>query len=124
METTQATMTTQAVANRLAELCRQGDFYTAQQELYHENATSTEPEHTGWGTAQGTQAIIEKGKQWADSVAEFHGCTVSEPQVSGNFFSVAMNVETTNKEGNRINMEELGVYEVRDGKVVSEQFFY
>ncbi len=37
-------MTTQEIANRLVELCRQGDFKTAQEELLAEDAMSIEQE--------------------------------------------------------------------------------
>jgi len=37
-------MTTQEVANRLIELCRKGQILEAQQELFADNVTSTEPE--------------------------------------------------------------------------------
>jgi len=37
-------MTTEQIAARLAELCRQGQFEDAQKELYAENAVSIEPE--------------------------------------------------------------------------------
>ena len=33
-------MTTKEIANRLAELCRNGDFETAQKELFSEDAVS------------------------------------------------------------------------------------
>lgn len=50
MTTLQATTTTQQVANRLVELCRKGDFQTAQNELFDTNARSIEAQE--WGVGQ------------------------------------------------------------------------
>ena len=39
-------MTTQEVANRLVELCRQGQIEAAQTELYANDCSSLEPENS------------------------------------------------------------------------------
>jgi len=44
--------------------------------------------------------------------------------VGGNFFSVAMGMDVTMKGAGRVKMDEIAVCEVKDGKIVSEQFFY
>jgi hypothetical protein len=74
--------------------------------------------------AEGLDAIREKGHHFMESVEQMHGIVVSEPVVAGNFFTVSMAIDTTFKERGRVNMEELCVYEVDNGKIVSEQFFY
>ncbi len=48
----------------------------------------------------------------------------SEPVVGGNHFSVAMGMDVTMKGGERMQMDEIAVYEVKDGKIVKEQFFF
>jgi len=35
-----------------------------------------------------------------------------------------MTMDFTPKGGPRTNMEEIGFYEVKDGKIISEKFFY
>jgi len=57
-------------------------------------------------------------------VEEVHGGWVSEPIVAGNYISVAMGMDVTMKGQGRMNMDEIAVYEVKDGKIVKEQFFY
>ena len=44
--------------------------------------------------------------------------------VAGNWFSVAMSIDATYKDMGRVPMQEICVYRVRDGRIVSEQFFY
>ena len=117
-------MTTKEVANRLVELCRKGEYETVYKDLYHADIISQEPEGTPWGTQQGMAAIAEKGKQWGESMVEMHGSEVSEPIVADNYFSCVMKYDATFKESGRVQMEEVCVYEVKDGKVTKEQFFY
>ena len=117
-------MTTQEIANRLVELCGQGKWAQAQEELYAEDCVSIEPEGAQWGTAKGMDAIKEKGAKWMAMVEEVHGGEISEPIVAENFFAVRMLSDNTFKGMGRVQFEELSLYEVRDGKIVKEQFFY
>jgi hypothetical protein len=43
--------------------------------------------------------------------------------IAGDFFSIAMGIDATWKQGGRNSLEEICVYRVRDGKIVLEQFF-
>lgn len=120
-------MNTEAVAKRLAELCRNGEYEQAQRELYAQDAVSIEMPGApagALGDAKGLEAIYEKGRQFAAMVETVHSHAVSEPVVAGNWFSVAMAMDVTFKGRGRTQMSEIAVYRVRDGKVVSEQFFY
>ena len=118
-------MTTTAIASRLAELCRQGQYETAQKELYSNDAVSIEPEGSpGLQTAKGLEAIVQKGRQFQSMVEAVHSSTISEPVIAGNHFAIAAVLDITLKGMGRIPMEELAVYKVKDGKVVKEEFFY
>lgn len=117
-------MTPTKIAHRLVELCRQGAYETAQTELYGADAVSIEPEGSPTPNIQGRDAIVAKGKAFIKSV-EIHGGSVSEPVVAGSFFSLSMTLDITPRAGGaRFLMEEICLYEVRDGKIVREQFFY
>jgi len=72
----------------------------------------------------GKQNVWDKSKQWLDNVEEFHGGNISEPVVAGNHFSSKMDFDVTFKDRGRQQMEEICVYEVQNGKIVHEQFFY
>lgn len=125
MATKEMTMTTQEIANRLAELCREGQFETAQKELFADDAVSKEPYETPAFAKEtkGLSAIIEKGHKWESMVEEMHGGSVSEPLIAGNSFAVVMDMDITMKEQERMQMSELCVYLVKDGKIISEEFF-
>jgi hypothetical protein len=124
MTTTQKTMTTQEVANRLLELNRMGQMAQAQEELFADNVASIEPEHGPIKSAKGKKAVQQKGADFAGMIETRHGGSFSDPIVGGRYFSYSMTLDATFKGGNRMNLEEICVYEVQDGKIVSEQFFY
>ena len=118
-------MSTQDVANRFHELAQMGQWNEIQDELYADNAVSIEPEHSsGMKTALGIEAIRQKGKQFGEMMEEMHGGYSNEPVVAGNHFALAMGMDATMKEKGRIKMDEIAVYEVKDGKIVKEQFFF
>lgn len=117
-------MNTQEIANRLVELCRQGDYQTCYKELYSPEVWSIEPESMPNNKIQGMEALAEKGKKWNEMMEEFHGSEMGEPVVAGNHFSLRMMYDATFKDRGREKMEEICVYEVKDGKIVKEQFFY
>jgi ketosteroid isomerase-like protein len=117
-------MTTTQIASRLVEFCRRGDYDAAHKELFAADAVSIEPDSTPETTVRGHAGLAEKGKMFAETF-EVHGGTVSDPVVGGAFFSCAMTADVTEKKSRaRMTLEEICVYEVRDGKIVREQFFY
>lgn len=118
-------MTTQEIANRLVKFCQQGDFESAQNELFAQDAVSIEPHSTPAfeKETKGLDAIKEKGKKWNSMVETMHEAKVSEPLIASNSFAVTMQMHVTMKDGQDMNMTELCVYEVKDGKIISEQFF-
>lgn len=117
-------MTTQQVATRLVDLCRQGKIMEAQKELYGETIESIEPSHGRVKSAKGIKAVTEKGIQFASMIEERHGGQVSDPLVFGNHFSIGWTMDVTMKGGSRVNLEEICVYEVNNGKIVKEQFYF
>jgi ketosteroid isomerase-like protein len=120
-------MTTQEVANRFMELSNENKFDVIQDELYAADCESIEPAHAlaaGLTNAKGIEAIKEKGKKFNESIVEMHGGYTGDPIVAGNYFSVAMGMDATMKEAGRMKMDEIAVYEVKDGKITKEQFFF
>lgn len=121
-------MTTQEVANRYKELDKEGKYDQIQDELYSADCESIEPAHAvaamGLKNAKGIEEIKEKGRQFGAMIEEMHGGYCSEPVVAGDHFSVAMGMDATFKGQGRMKMDEIAVFKVKDGKIVSEQFFF
>ncbi len=117
-------MTTQEIATRLVDLCRKGDYKTIYSELYAPHCVSIEPKGAQMERCEGLEAMAEKGKKWNESIEEFHGSSVGDPIVGDNHFCMTMMMDATFKGIGREKMNELCMYEVKDGKIVKEQFFY
>ncbi|MGH7996987.1 MAG: SnoaL-like domain-containing protein [Opitutaceae bacterium] len=115
---------TRQIAERLVALCREHKWEQALKELYADDATSIEPEETPGSPKEtrGLPAIGEKGRKWAATIENLHHISVSDPVVAGNSFACAMRLEVTMKGKGRMDLTELCVYDVKDGKIVSEQF--
>ncbi len=117
-------MSTQEIADRFVELCRKQEWQQIYSELYSNEAESVEPSGTPWPAAKGMDAIAKKGEQWQGMVEEAHGMEISEPLVASDYFTVRMVSDNTMKGMGRVKFEELSMYQIQDGKIVKEQFFY
>ena len=117
-------MDTNQIANRLVELCRKGENMKALEELYHQDIISKEMPGMPEQVTEGKAAVIKKTQDWYATVEEFHGGTVTDPVVSDNHFSCKMTMDCTFKDRGRTTIDELCVYQVADGKIKEEQFFY
>jgi hypothetical protein len=124
MLTQEKVMTTQEVADRFYALALEGKYDQIQSELYSQNVRSIEPPNAPWQTVQGLDKVMEKARQWQAMTEEMHDGYCNEPQVAGNYFCCLMGMDVTLKGQPRIKMDEIAVYEVKDGKIVTEQFFY
>ena len=118
-------MSTQEIATRLADLVGKGEFETAQRELFAEDAVSIEPtaSEAFAKETKGLRAILEKGHKWESMVEKVHSCSASTPLVAGNAIAMRLAMDLTMKGRGRMQLAEICAYEVKDGKIASEQFF-
>ncbi len=119
-------MTTQEVADQLVKLCREGKFSEAVASLYADDIVSIEAAAPPGQSREsnGLAAVKAKGEWWQAN-HEVHGAMIEGPLVAGSHFAVTFKFDVTSKPQNkRMKMEEVGVYRVKDGKVVYEEFFY
>ena len=125
MATKEAVMTTRDVANRLSELFKENKWSEAQEELFSDDAESIEPPNSpGMKSAKGIDAIRKKGQDFNNMVEKVHGGYATEPVVAGKYIAIGLEIDATYKGKGRQKMDEIALYEVRDGKIVKEQFFY
>jgi hypothetical protein len=119
-------MSVQSVAEKFVELCRQGKNFDVMETMYAPDIVSVEGD--GKETA-GQRPVIEKSRQWA-TVNTFHGETVRGPFYGGpttgdGQFAVFFNLDITRKStGQRLTLEEVALYTVKNDKITREQFFY
>jgi len=117
-------MTTKEVAEKLVGYCRNGDFESAYKELYSTEIESVEPDGSPNPHAKGMEAVMKKSMEFEQMVEKMHGTEVSDPLVAENFFCCSMIMDVDFKGMGRTKMEELCLYEVKDGKIAKEHFFY
>ena len=55
---------------------------------------------------------------------EMHGGYSTTPVVAGFFFTLPMGTDVMMKGAGRVKMDEIAVYEVKEGKIIREQFFF
>ena len=118
-------MTAIEIANKLVELCRQGKNREAKA-FYAEDAVSIEAVAPPGGQKEaiGLAAIRAKGEWWSSN-HEIHSAHVAGPWPHGNKFIVGFQYDVTNKpSGQRMKMEEMGLFTVENGKIVREEYFY
>lgn len=113
-------MSIQALATRFVELCNQAKNFDVMREMYADDIASVE---FGGHVTTGKQAVIQKSERWA-STTEIHGEVCRGPFFDGNDrFAVTFEFDVTPKAtGKRQKQEEVGLYTVKDGKIVREEF--
>jgi ketosteroid isomerase-like protein len=116
-----------AIAETLVRYCNEGKEAHALKELYAPDAVSVEaaPMPGGSAKTEGIEGI--KGKHaWWNGAHEVHSARAEGPFMHGRSrFGVIFDADVTNREtGERVKMRELGVYTVRNGRIVKEEFFY
>jgi hypothetical protein len=119
-------MTTAEVAKRYYELIQQNKYKEIQEELYAPNAISIEPENDSNLplVVLGIEALQQKEGLFFSQVDEMFGSKMSELIVSNFFFSYMTEMDVKMKGKERKTKGQIGVFEVRIGKIVKEQFFY
>jgi ketosteroid isomerase-like protein len=119
-------MSVNEIANRYVELCKKGQFHACLDELFSAEAVSVEAgAPPGMDpTSTGLAAIRAKGEWWYNN-HEVHSGEVFGPYPNGNRFAVRFLFDITNKpSGQRIKMDEIGLFTVENGKITREEFFY
>jgi hypothetical protein len=118
-------MTTQEVATRFHELSQHEKWFEIQDELFSENVKSVEPGHSSYfANAEGKVSVRKKGEDFVARVEAVHSAATTAPLVRGNHFTVGRELEITVKPHGRIRISEIMLYEVKDGQIILEQFFY
>ena len=123
--TIDSVMTTQEVASRFNELAQQEKWFEIQDELFADNVRSIDPPHSQYfGYADGKDPVRKKGEDFVKRIEAVHRRYTTEPVVGGNHFAVGREVDITVQGFGRIQINEVMLYEVKEGQIVLEQFFY
>ena len=118
-------LTTQEVATRFNELAQQEKWFEIQDEFFAENVRSIDPANSPYfGYAEGNAAVRKKGEDFVKRIQAVHSTYTSEPLVTGNHFAVGREIDVTVQSHGRIQINQVMMYEVKNGQIILEQFFY
>lgn len=119
-------MSTMDIAKKMVALCREGKSREALDTLFAKDVVSVEAATpTGMEReSRGLAAVKAKGEWWVAN-HEVHSMSVTGPWPHNERFIVGFQIDVTFKpSGQRFQMDEVGLYTVRDGQIVREEFFY
>ena len=117
-------MNTEEVAKKVVELVRKQAWYEALDTLYDKDVVSVEAFSMSGGSPEtrGKEGVRGKIDWWVNAM-EVHTFDASEPFVAHDRFVVQYDADVTDKQSKqRRQMSEVGVYTVKNGKIVREEF--
>ena len=116
-------MSTEEVAKKVVELTRKQDWYGAL-DLYDDDIVSVEAFGMGGESPEtrGKEGVRGKVDWWVNSM-DVHAFDVKGPFVAHDRFVVQYDVDVSDKKTKeRTQLSEVGVYTVKNGKIVREEF--
>ncbi len=121
-------MSAKEIGKKLVAFCKEGQNLESINTLYADNVVSVEaaaPPEGGDRVTEGIEGVRGKNQWWVEN-HEVHSASVHGPYPHGDDrFAVRFQYDITHKpSGMRVQMDEVGVFTVEDGKVVREEFFY
>ena len=117
-------MNTEEVAQKVVELVRKQAWHEALDTLYDKNIVSTEARASEGESPEkrGIDQVRGKTDWWLENM-QVHTFKANGPFVAHDRFVVQYDADVTDKNSNkRMQLSEVGVYTVKDGKIVREEF--
>ena len=125
MTTNKTTMTTAEVAARFYDLAKDEKWFEIQDEFFSDDVKSLDPAGSPYFSyAEGKAAVRKKGEDFVKRIEALHKVSTTPPLVAGHHFAVGREKDLTVQGLGRIQINQIMMYEVKDGKIISEQFFY
>jgi limonene-1,2-epoxide hydrolase len=116
-------MSTAEIAQQFTAALKAGKFEEAER-LWSDDIASYEAQEGHMREVRGRAAVHGKGEWWTAN-HDVHRFEADGPYVNGDFFVLRFKIDVTPKAtGKRMQMDEVGLYKVKDDKIVEERFFY
>jgi ketosteroid isomerase-like protein len=117
-------MNTRETAEAFTKLLKAGDHEGAAKAFNAPDIVSIEAMDGPMARIEGRAAVEKKGEWWYANHT-VHSVTTEGPYVNGTQFAVRFAMDVTEKAtGKRTQMQEVGVYTVKNGKIIEERFYY
>ncbi|MEL6196248.1 MAG: SnoaL-like domain-containing protein [Pseudomonadota bacterium] len=117
-------MDTRALATEFYEMLKENKHEEAQARFYSDDIRSIEPMPGEHSDVTGKAALAEKYKWWEANTTIHDEGMGDGAKVHGDQFAITFWIDVTMTGMDRMKMEEVGLYTVKDGKIVEERFFY
>jgi hypothetical protein len=116
-------MNTAEVAQQFTAVLKAHQFKEAER-FWSDDIASYEAMEGDMREVRGREAVQRKGEWWLAN-HDVHSFQTEGPYVNGDYFVLRFKFDVTFKvTGERRQMDEIGLYRVKDGKIVEERFFY
>jgi SnoaL-like domain len=117
-------MTNAETAKAFTDMLKAGDHQGAAKQFNAPDIVSIEAMEGPMARVEGVAAVQAKSDWWYGA-HEVHSVTAEGPYVNGDQFVVKFEMDITMKEtGKRSQGKEMGLYTIKNGKIVEEKFLY
>ena len=117
-------MTTTDLAKDFVSMLQQRDDAGAAAKYNADSIASYEAMDGPMAVCKGKAEVKKKG-EWFFANHEVHSSSAEGPFVNGDQFVVRFKYDVTPKAtGKRMQMDEVGIYTVKDGRIAEERFCY
>jgi ketosteroid isomerase-like protein len=120
-------MNAKEIGAQLVQLCREGKNLECIARFYADDVESIEasPNPQGDGITRGKEAVRANNARWLEAHEIHHAETHGPYPHRSDRFAVRFVYDVTNKpSGQRMKLDEVGLFTLKDGKIVKEEFFY
>ena len=117
-------MNTEQVAQKVVELVRKQAWHEALDTLYDKDIVSIEARASEGDSPEkrGIDQVLGKTDWWLENM-QIHSFEANGPFVAHDRFVVQYDADVTDKNSKkRMQLSEVGVYTVKNGKIVREEF--
>ena len=116
-------MSTAEIAKKFTAALKSGNFVEAES-FWSDDVASVEAFDGPMKEIRGRDKVHAKSAWWTAN-RDVHGFEAFGPYVNGDQFTLRFKIDVTPKaSGQRTQMEEVGLYTVRNGRIAEERFFY
>ncbi|KPF74736.1 ketosteroid isomerase [alpha proteobacterium AAP81b] len=116
-------MSTKEIAADVVAMARAGNLDGIGAKYWADDVVSIEAMEGPMARIEGREAVHGKGVWWYGA-HEVHSVETFGPWVNGDQFTVQWKMDVTQKaSGQRMQIEEIALYTIRDGKIAEEKFF-
>lgn len=117
-------MTNAEAIKIFSDMLKAGDHVGAAKRFNAPGIVSIEAMEGPMARVEGAAAVQAKSDWWYGA-HEVHSVTTEGPYINGDQFALRFKMNFTVKEtGSRMQGDEIGIYTMKDGKVVEERFLY